>query len=112
VIDRAYKWLTDIPTKRAAEYDQYRIIPPPPARRESSRLSQSARSKPTSDPHERSRMQYLTDGTHLYEIADMRTVQNYGLARGTFRYVMLRDCVSEMTANVNELQLAALSTVR
>ena len=57
-------------------------------------------------------MQYLTDGTHLYEIADMRTVQNYGLARGTFRYVMLRDCVSEMTANVNELQLAALSTVR
>ena len=112
MIDRAYKWLTDNPTKRAAEYDQYRIIPPPPARRESSRLSQSARSKPTSDPHERSRMQYLTDGTHLYEIADMRTVQNYGLARGTFRYVMLRDCVSEMTANVNELQLAALSTVR
>jgi hypothetical protein len=57
-------------------------------------------------------MQYLTDGTHLYEIADMRTVQNYGLARGTFRYIMLRDCVSETTANVNELQLAALSTVR
>ena len=57
-------------------------------------------------------MQYLTDGTHLYEIADMRTVQNYGLARGTFRYIMFRDCVSETTANVNELQLAALSTVR
>ena len=60
----------------------------------------------------RSRMHYLTDGTHLYEIADMRTVQNYGLARGTIRYVILRDCVSETTANVNELQLAALSTVR
>ena len=57
-------------------------------------------------------MQYLTDGTHLYEIADMRTVQNYGLSRGSFRYIMLRDCVSETTARVNELQLAALSRVR
>jgi hypothetical protein len=57
-------------------------------------------------------MQYLTDGTHLYEIADMRTVQNYGLSRGSFRYIVLRDCVSETTARVNELQLAALSSVR
>lgn len=57
-------------------------------------------------------MQYLTDGTHLYEIADMPTVQNYGLARGTFRYVILRDCVSEASARVNDLQLAALSRVR
>jgi hypothetical protein len=57
-------------------------------------------------------MHYLTDGTHLYEIAAMRTVQNYGLSRGSFRYIMLRDCVSETTAKVNELQLAALSTVR
>lgn len=57
-------------------------------------------------------MEYLTDGTHLYEIAAMRTVHNYGLARGTIRYVILRDCVSEATAKVNELQLAALSRVR
>ena len=57
-------------------------------------------------------MQYLTDGMHLYEIAGMRTVQNYGLARGTIRYVILRDCVSEATAKVDELQLAALSLVR
>jgi hypothetical protein len=57
-------------------------------------------------------MQYLTDGTHLYEIADIRTVPNYGLARGTLRYIILRDCVSEETATVDELQLAALSLVR
>ena len=57
-------------------------------------------------------MQYLTDGMHLYEIAGMRTVPNYGLARGTIRYVILRDCVSEATAKVDELQLAALSLVR
>jgi hypothetical protein len=57
-------------------------------------------------------MQYLTDGTHLYELADISTVQNYGLARGTIRYVILRDCVSEETAKVGELDLAALSRVR
>ena len=57
-------------------------------------------------------MHYLTDGTHLYEIADMRIVQNYGLARGTFRDVILRDCVSERTAKINELELVALSRVR
>ena len=57
-------------------------------------------------------MQYLTDGTHLYEVADMRTVQNYGLVRGAIRYIILRDCVSEATARVDELQLAALALVR
>jgi hypothetical protein len=57
-------------------------------------------------------MQYLTDGTHLYEIAAMRTVQNYGLARGSIRYIILRDCVSEATATVDELQFATLSLVR
>jgi hypothetical protein len=41
----------------------------------------------------------------------MRSVQNYGLARGTFRYVVLRDCRTEATATVDELQLAALSLV-
>lgn len=60
----------------------------------------------------RSPMQYLTDGTHLYEIADMPTVQNYGLARGTISYIILRNCVSEATAKVSERQLAALSLVR
>jgi hypothetical protein len=56
-------------------------------------------------------MEYLTDGTHLYEIADMRPVQNFGLARGIFVYTTLRDCVSETIAKVNELQLSKLSTV-
>jgi len=55
---------------------------------------------------------YFTDGTHLYEIADQRTVQNHGLARGMIRYVILRDCVSEATAKIDDLQLAALSKVR
>ena len=57
-------------------------------------------------------MQYLTDGTHLYEVADIRTVQNYGLVRGAIRYATLRECVSEATARVDELQLAALTLVR
>ena len=57
-------------------------------------------------------MPYLTDGTHLYEVADMRTVQNCGLARGAIRYVILRDCVSEATARVGDLQLAAFALVR
>jgi hypothetical protein len=56
-------------------------------------------------------MKYLTDGIHLYEIADQRTVENYGLLRGTIRYVILRDCVSEAIAKVNELELVALSEV-
>jgi hypothetical protein len=55
---------------------------------------------------------YFTDGTHLYEIASQRAVQNHGLARGVIRYVILRDCVSEATAKVDDLQLAALSIVR
>ncbi len=57
-------------------------------------------------------MRYLTDGIHLYEIAAQRTVENYGLRRGTIRYVIIRDCVTEATATVDELQLAALSEVR
>ena len=57
-------------------------------------------------------MQYLTDGTHLYEVADMRIVQNYGLLRGALRYIILRESVSEATAQVDELQLAALAVVR
>lgn len=57
-------------------------------------------------------MQYLTDGTHLYEVADMRIVQNYGVAQGAIRDIILRECVSEATAKVDELQLAALSLVR
>lgn len=57
-------------------------------------------------------MRYLTDGRHLYEIAARRTVQNYGLARGTISYVVIRDCVTELTATIDELQLAALSIVR
>jgi hypothetical protein len=57
-------------------------------------------------------MRYLTDGIHLYEIAARRTVQNFGLRRGTISYVIIRDCVSEATATIDDLQLAALSEVR
>ena len=57
-------------------------------------------------------MRYLTDGVHLYEIAAQRTVQNFGLRRGVIRYTVLRDCVSEVTATMDDLQLAALSDVR
>lgn len=57
-------------------------------------------------------MRYLTDGTNLYEVAAQRTVQNFGLRRGTIRYTIIRDCISEATATIDELQLAALSEVR
>jgi hypothetical protein len=56
-------------------------------------------------------MKYLTDGTHLYEIADQRTVQNFGLRRGTISYVIIRDCVSEAVATIDDLHLAALTEV-
>ena len=57
-------------------------------------------------------MRYLTDGTHLYEIASQRTVQDYGRLRGAISYVIIRDCVTEATATVDDLHLAALSEVR
>ncbi len=57
-------------------------------------------------------MRYLTDGIHLYEIADQRTVRNYGLRRGHISYTILRDCVTEAVASMGELDLAALSEVR
>ena len=56
-------------------------------------------------------MTYLTDGVHLYEIAAQRTVHNYGLRRGTISYTIIRDCVSEAVATVDDLYLAALSEV-
>jgi hypothetical protein len=56
-------------------------------------------------------MRYLTDGTNLYEVAAQRTVQNYGLRRGVIHYTIIRDVVSEATASIDELQLAALSIV-
>jgi hypothetical protein len=57
-------------------------------------------------------MRYLTDGTHLYEIVSRRTVQNYGRLQGTIGYAIVRDCVSEATATLDDLNLAALSEVR
>ena len=57
-------------------------------------------------------MRYLTDGIHLYELVARRTVQNYGLLRGSISYVIIRDCVSEATATIDDLHLAALSEVR
>ena len=56
-------------------------------------------------------MKYLTDGIHLYEIAAQSTVQNYGLRRGTISYTIIRDCVSEIVAAVDDRRLAALSEV-
>jgi hypothetical protein len=54
---------------------------------------------------------YFTDGLRLYEIAARRTVTNFGLTRGSIETIILRDCVSEATAAVDELHLAALSEV-
>ena len=54
-------------------------------------------------------MRYLTDGTHLYEVVARRSVQNFGRQRGVIRYTTIRDCVSEATATIDDLQLAALS---
>jgi hypothetical protein len=53
---------------------------------------------------------YFTDGTHLYEI--VCTVLAYRLGRGPIRETILRDCVTEATAKIDDLQLAALSLVR
>jgi hypothetical protein len=55
---------------------------------------------------------YLTDGVNLYEIADQRTVQNFGLRRGTISYTIIRDVVSEALARIDDLHLAALSEVQ
>jgi hypothetical protein len=57
-------------------------------------------------------MTYLTDGTNLYEIVTRRTVQNYGRLRGSLSYVIIRDCITEATATIDDLHLAALSEVR
>lgn len=57
-------------------------------------------------------MRYLTDGTHLYEVVARRSVQNFGRQRGLIRYTTIRECVSEATATIDDLQLAALSEVR
>jgi hypothetical protein len=56
-------------------------------------------------------MKYVTDGIRLYEIAAQRTVENYGLVRGTISYTIIRDCVSEAVATIDDLHLAALSEV-
>jgi hypothetical protein len=56
-------------------------------------------------------MRYLTDGIHLYEVLARRTVRNYGLKRGSIGYVIIRDCVSEATTTIDDLQLLALSEV-
>jgi hypothetical protein len=58
------------------------------------------------------RTRYLTDGVHLYEIADQRTVQNFGLRQGTISYTLIREVVSEAVARIDDLHLAALSEVQ
>lgn len=64
-------------------------------------------------------MTYLTDGQRLYEIAAEQAVENAGCfwrSGGRYdaviRYTIIRDCVSDATARVDELHLAALSPVR
>lgn len=61
---------------------------------------------------------YLTDGINLYEIASQRTAENAGCFWRSggrygpmFTYTILRDCVSEATARVDDLTLMALSEV-
>lgn len=54
---------------------------------------------------------YLTDGKHLYEVVTQRTVRNYGLRGGTISYTIIRECVSEITATIDDLHLAALTVV-
>lgn len=61
---------------------------------------------------------YLTDGCHLYEIAAQRTVQNAGCHERsggrhgpTISYTIIRDCVTEQTAPVDDLVLLALREV-
>jgi hypothetical protein len=56
-------------------------------------------------------MRYLTDGVHLYEIVAQRTVQNFGVLRGTISYTIIRDVVSEAVARIDDLHLLALSEV-
>jgi hypothetical protein len=58
------------------------------------------------------RTRYLTDGVHLYEIADQRAVQNFGLRRGMINYTIIREVVSEAVARIDGLHLAALSEVQ
>ena len=55
---------------------------------------------------------YFSDGIHLYGVAAHRTVRNFGLRGGTISYTILRDCVSEAEASVDELQLLALTEIR
>lgn len=54
---------------------------------------------------------YYTDGVYLYELVSRRTVQNFGLLRGTLSYVIVRDVVTEAEATLDELHLAALREV-
>ena len=38
--------------------------------------------------------------------------KNFGRTRGVIRYVVIRDCATEMMATFDELNLAALTVVR
>lgn len=60
----------------------------------------------------RTSVNYLTDGTHLYEIVARRTIQHFGRTRGVIRYIIIRDCVTESITTVDEVNLAALTVVR
>jgi hypothetical protein len=54
---------------------------------------------------------YFTDGVHLYEVVYELVVQNYGLAGGQIRTVIVRDSVSEAMGALGDLELASLTQV-
>lgn len=63
-------------------------------------------------------MKYLTDGTHLYEIAAQRTVKNAGCFwrsggrhGDSISYIILRDCVSEASVSAAQMDLLVLSPI-
>lgn len=55
---------------------------------------------------------YFHDGRRLYELVSRHAVRNYGRAGGWITDTILRDCVTEETAAVDDLHLAALTEVR
>ena len=54
---------------------------------------------------------FYTDGTNLYELVAEQAHRNYGLMGGWLRRTIIRDVVSENTATLDDLNLAALSEI-
>lgn len=56
-------------------------------------------------------MQYLTNGTALYELVSERSVKNHGLGRGTIRYLIVMDCLTLELMTLNERDMVDLRPV-